>query len=378
MSKHIKTLMLEKNLSDKQISYLVKVIALFWLLTKMWSYKTWITERLYPVIPPIEILNNIPDYFHQFLFGFSLLSLFTILCFKINRGLLIALFFTEIISCMLDTARWQPWEYMYLCFLLVVIINFYNPKNILLLSHLFLVSIYLFSGLHKFSRDFLSMVWLNMFLVDFLGLSMEFILKYKLFFTGLLIPIIEVALAILLLISKSKKVISYLLIIMHFGILIFIGPLGVKYNSVVWPWNLAMIFILIIVYSKPVEFSKKIVLSNLYWMILWFVMPVLSLFGSWYQYFSFNLYSGKGDQMYICISGNEKELQPYFEPQDGVFCKGKAGVNLQNWALKEIKSAPIPETQIYEKIAAYLKKKYGKDQVKIILYHPKSRTRTEL
>ncbi|WP_288244397.1 hypothetical protein [uncultured Chryseobacterium sp.] len=217
-----------------------------------------------------------------------------------------------------------------------------------------------------------------MFLVDFLGLSMEFILKYKLFFTGLLIPIIEVALAILLLISKSKKVISYLLIMMHFGILIFIGPLGVKYNSVVWPWNLAMIFILIIVYSKPVEFSKKIVLSNLYWMILWFVMPVLSLFGSWYQYFSFNLYSGKGDQMYICILGNEKELQPYFEPQDSVFCKGKAGVNLQNWALKEIKSAPIPETQIYEKIAAYLKKKYGKDQVKIILYHPKSRTRTEL
>lgn len=368
----------EKKLSEKQISYLIKGIALFWLLTKIWSYKTWITERLYPVIPPIEILGNTPAFLHRFLFGFSLLCLFTVLCFKINRWLLIALFFSEIISCMLDTARWQPWEYMYLCILFVTIINFYKPKNILLLSHLFLVSIYLFSGLHKFSRDFLSAVWLNMFLMDFLGLSIDFILKYKLFFLGLLVPVIEVSLALLLLLSKYKKMISYLLISMHLSIIIFIGPIGLQYNSVVWPWNLVMICILIVVYSKPIEFSYRTVLANSYWLILWFAMPVLSLFGSWYQYFSFNLYSGKGNQMYICLLNNEEEFKPYFESSNSTLCGRKPTVNLQNWALKEIKSAPIPETEIYQKIAVYLKQKYGNNNIKIILYNPNTRVRKDL
>ncbi len=370
--------MKEKNTSSKDINYLVRIIVMFWFLTKVWSYKTWIAERIYPVIPPIKIFEYVPGLVHQFLFVFSLLCLLSVLCFDIKRWLLIALFFSEIISCALDTVRWQPWEYMYLCFLLVVIINFYKPKNILLLGHLFLVSIYLFSGLHKFSRDFLYSVWLNMFLKDFFGLSIDFILKYKLFFLGLLVPVIEVSLALLLLFSKYKKMVSYALIVMHFGILIFIGPMGLQYNSVVWSWNLAMICILFVVYSKPIEFSYRIVIANTYWMILWFVMPVLSLFGSWYQYFSFNLYSGKGDQMYICFLDNQKEFKPFFESSDIAFCKGMPTVNLQNWALKEIKSAPIPETEIYKKVAVYLKQKYGNDNVKIILYNPGTKARKEL
>ena len=366
-------------LEKKQISYLIKVIAFFWLVTKIWSYKTWITERVYPVIPPLDILKNVPAFVHIILFGFSLLALLMTLFIKENRLLLIFLFSSELLSCALDTVRWQPWEYMYLCFILIVIINFHKPKNIIFLSHLFLVSIYLFSGLHKLSRDFLVATWLNMVLTDFFGLPMVFILKYKLFFAGLIIPIVEILLAILLLASKSKRKISYLLILMHLAILIFIGPFGLGYNSVVWSWNLAMIFILMIIYVKPIEtVSKNILVPNLYWLLLWFVMPVFSLFGNWYQYFSFNLYSGKGGQMYICISGDQKELKPYFESKDNFHCKGTASINLQNWALAEIKSAPIPEIELYKKIGVYLKAKYPKNQLKIILYNAQTQKSVEL
>ncbi|SHF59791.1 hypothetical protein SAMN05443633_10595 [Chryseobacterium arachidis] len=371
--------MQEKDVSKQQVIYLVKMIAFFWLITKLWSYKTWVSDRLYPVIPPLDILKNIPEFWHQILFGLSLLSLLIIICFKENRGVLITLILSELLSCALDTVRWQPWEYMYLCFVLIVIINFYKPKNILLLSHLFLVSIYLFSGIHKMNRGFLSEVWLNMVLVNFLGLSMEFILKYKLFFAGLFIPIVEVILAMLLLVSKSKKTISYFLMFMHFTILIFIGPFGLKYNSVIWPWNLAMIFILMIVYLKPINsLDKKVFVYHWYWMVLWFVMPLFSFFGSWYQYFSFSLYSGKGNCMYICVSDKEMELSPYFTPDKNNFCTGLNCIDLQNWALEEIKSAPIPEIEIYNKIGLYLKHKYKSSHVKIILYDLQNQKSIEL
>lgn len=363
----------------QQVTYLIKAVAFFWLITKIWSYKTWITDRMYPVIPPLEFLQYIPGFLHEFLFGFSLLALLMVLFLKTSRWLLISLFLSELVSCSLDTVRWQPWEYMYMCILLVTIINFHKPKSIVLLMHLFLVSVYLFSGLHKLNRSFLSLAWMNMILIDFLGLSMDIILKYKLFFVGLIIPIVELFLAILLLLSKSKKKISYLLIMTHLAILIVIGPFGLQHNSVVWFWNLTMIFILLIVYAKPIEpVTKNFCALNFYWLILWFVLPIFSFFGSWYQYFSFNLYSGKGDQMYICFSEKEEELKPYFEPETNIVCKGGKCINLQNWALSEIKSVPLPENEIYRKIAAYMKQKYAHTKLKIILYNPQTQKRVGL
>ncbi|GAB0155684.1 hypothetical protein CHRYSEOSP005_09460 [Chryseobacterium sp. Alg-005] len=355
---------------QQQVTYLIKVVAFFWLITKIWSYKTWVTDRMYPVIPSLDIFKYVPGLVHELLFGFSVLALSLILFIKARRWLLISLFLSELMSCLLDTVRWQPWEYMYMCVLLGGIVNFHKPKNVLLLMHLFLVSIYLFSGLHKFNRGFLCLAWMNMILIDFLGLSMDVILKYKLFFVGLLIPVVELVLAVLLLISKSKRKISYAFIVIHVIILIVIGPFGLNHNSVVWFWNAAMICILLIIYVKPIDpITKNFCVSNFYWLILWFIMPVFSFFGHWYQYFSFNLYSGKGEQLYICFSEKKEELKPYFEPKTNTICQGKPCVNLQNWALAEIKSAPLPEAENYEKIAVYMKQKYPESLTKIISYN---------
>lgn len=362
-----------------QVKYLTKVIAFFLLVTKIWSYKTWIADRVYPIIPPVDFLKHVPDFLHIFLFGFSLLILMIILFLKENRLLLVVLFLSELVSCSLDTVRWQPWEFMYLCILLLVIINFRKPKNILFLTHLFLVSVYIFSGLHKLNRSFLSSVWLDVILNDFFGLSLSAILKYKLFFVGLLIPAIELSLAVLLFLSKSKRKISYFLIFIHVSILIIIGPFGLKYNSIIWFWNVAMIAILLIVYAKPIEaVNKTFYIRQSYWLVLWFVMPIFSFFGLWYQYFSSNLYSGKGYQMYICVNNNNDELKPYLESVNGKLCKDKPYIILQNWAMSEIKSAPIPELEVYKKISIEVKKKYGDKNVKVFLHNIETKRTEEL
>lgn len=356
------------NSENQQIAYLIKGIGFFWLITKLWSYKTWLADRLYPVIPPADFLENIPNGIHLLLYGFSLLSLLIIIFFKPSRVVLVLLLISEIMSCSLDTVRWQPWEYVYICIICVIAINFRKPKNSMVMIHFLLISMYFFSGLHKCNEGFLTEVWLNMFLKGFFGLSMDAILQYKLFFVGFIIPAAEIVLAVLLLISKSKRIIRYVLIAMHVGILIIIGPFGLAYNSVVWIWNLAMIFILYILYEKPIEVpDNRCMYLNIFWILLWYVMPVFTFFGSWYQYFSFSVYSGKGYQMYFCV--HNKDLERYAEPES-MMCDGISSVNLQNWALEEIKSAPIPEPEIYKKIEVYMKKKYADKNIKIIFYDP--------
>ena len=355
-----------------QISTLLRIIAFFWFVAKIWSYKTWVADRTYPVIPLFDYLNVIPNIIHVGIYVCSLVLLLMILLLPRNKIILLALFIFEFLSCVLDTVRWQPWEYMYLCFILLFIINFKKPKNVLFLIHVFLVSMYLFGGLHKVNRDFLSQVWMNMFLMDYLHLNIETIIKYKLFFVGLLIPFFEILFAILLFFLKKKRSISVLLIGMHISILLFLGPLGLAYNSIVWFWNLAMIFILYSLYIVPIaEFSKKLIFKNVYWIILWYIMPIFSFYGYWYQYFSFNLYSGKGDQIYFCVSNSAKELQPYFD-QKNYICHNSSQINLQNWAMAELKSAPNPEKEINEKIQVFMEKKYKKEIIETTIVSSKN------
>jgi len=359
-------------LQNQQIKYLIKIVALFWFFTKLWSYKTWIAERAYPIIPPFDFLKNVSNSFHVILFGLSLLNLLLVIFLKRDKWVLISLFFLELVSCSLDTVRWQPWEFMYICMLLIVVFNFSRPKNIILLFHLFLVAMYLFSGLHKLNRSFLSSFWMDTILQNFFGLSLNFILEFKLFFVGLLIPVIEILLAISLLILKSKRKISFILIAMHICILIIIGPFGLSYNSVVWFWNLGLIFVLFILYSSPVIcLDNKVLVNNSYWFVLWFLMPILSFFGCWYQYFSFNLYSGKGYQMYICVNNDVDELKPYLE--FGKLYRDKPYLILQSWAMSEIKSAPIPELEIYKKMSDEVKKRYGDKNVRVFLYNTQTK-----
>lgn len=80
-----------------------------------------------------------------------------------------------------------------------------------------------------------------MILNDFLHIAQNTILDYKLFFLGLAIPIIEIALGLGLLLAKKKILFAYLIIGMHIFILIFLGPAGINYNSIIWFWNILMI-----------------------------------------------------------------------------------------------------------------------------------------
>ena len=166
---------------------------------------------------------------------------------------------------------------------------------------------------------------------------------------------------------------------MHLIILIIIGPFGLDYNSVIWFWNLAIIFILLILYALPIKnVERKTILSNSYWLVLWFLMPILSFFGYWYYTFSFRLFSGKADQLYICVKNQNKELEPYLEAQNSKFCGDKPYVIVQNWAMSEIKSGPFPENDIYRKIGIEIKKKYGNKNVKIYIRNKQTNKTEEL
>ena len=58
--------MLQQLLNNK--NYLAKLTCLFWLIAKILSYKLWIADRFFPIIPPFNFLLIIPNFIHTILF----------------------------------------------------------------------------------------------------------------------------------------------------------------------------------------------------------------------------------------------------------------------------------------------------------------------
>ena len=289
---------------EKQ-SAILRATFLFWLFAKLISYKVWLADRFFPVVPTFDFLDKLPSEVHLVLFVFSLTLLVFLLVFPKNKIGLFALLGIEILACSLDIARWQPWEYQYLFIVFIFLIDRKDQRNFFAALTFLLSLIYIFSGMHKFNGAYLYATWGRMILGNFLNLSPEIIKNIFVHYFGLLLPIIEIVAGFFLLILKNKKYPALVLMAMHLFILILIGPFGIDYNIVVWPWNVAMIALLYFLFLKnPIHFSLRNIFhgANPVILVFWAILPLFNFVGYWDLYLSSALYSGKEIRMDICFS----------------------------------------------------------------------------
>jgi len=352
----LKQLFINKN-------YLLKVTCLFWLIGKVLSYKLWLANRFFPIIPPFDFLLQVPSFIHTILFTGSLLLLFFSIFFA-NKKILIALLFIEILSCFLDQNRWQPWQYQYVITLFIFIINFSDTIKINNWILLICAATYFYSGLQKFNPGFLAIVWQDTFLHRFFKLPMH-IVNHKLVANiGYVLPMLEVVSGISFFIKRFQKIAIIFLIAMHLLILAIIGPWSLVFNIIVWPWNVLMIFYLVhfVVTKSYQTFTIKSVLTsrNIALAIVWCCFPLLNFIGYWDNFMSCSLYSGRIPNMEICVEENlPKEIQPFFQLRNKPkICTSNDGVNIQVWGMNEILVPPLPQVRVYKKVKEALQKKY--------------------
>jgi hypothetical protein len=359
------------------VSYVLQITCLFWMVTKMIGWRLWTTERLLPLAPPFDFLTA-PDAVHWILLAASFVLMLLLMLKPATKILLIALFISELLSCLFDQSRWQPWEYQFVFTLLVYIINYNQPKKIIAGLAFLMVSTYAYSGLGKFNQSFLILFWDNLFLRQYLKLSPAFIHQSYIYYGGYLLAMIEMLFGIGLLFRSIQKLSAWLIIAMHIFIVILVGPFGLKYNIVVWPWNILMILQLYFVFIYTDEAAVNIKLLWKGWnkmiLIFWGLLPALNHTAGWWDNFlSSRLFAGNQPQMMFCIkdSSEIKQLQPYIYKNNSVtICDSNAVmVNLQMWAMKEMKSPPYTEERVYKKIAKKWISEHPGTSTKAILYY---------
>jgi hypothetical protein len=318
------------------------------------SPKLWVSTRIYPLTPVVQFLKPLP-YPLDYAVYILLLALLAVTAAA--RGLpsprwwIAASVLLLAALCAQDQSRLQPWCYQY-AFMLAAL-AFANTDTSLNVCRLIVAAIYFWSGAQKLNPYFApgAFTWLaHPLAAHFPALAIK---------TGYAAPFVEMACAIGLLTRRFRMPAIVGLIAMHAGILLAIGPLGHGFNTVVWPWNIAMVVFLLLLFRHSETRGREILWGpgrfQRLVLVLFGLAPALSFFNLWDSYLSAALYSGNKNQGAVYMSAGVAEHLPdevdddVSEEADGI---DKLLVN--DWSFDELNAPAYPEVRVYKNVARKL------------------------
>jgi hypothetical protein len=256
-----------------------------------------------------------------------------------------------------DQSRWQPWFYQYVLMLLALALaGAGRPEAALNTCRLIVAATYFWSGLAKLNPRFGVDVFPHL-LEPLLGVGVA-----AQPFVPRLAPVaalFECGLGAALLFRRFRTPALFGALAMHAVILAAIGPLGSGFNVAVWPWNLAMMAFLPIlffgrdgdpgvrdiVWGRAFAFQKFV-------LVLFAVMPALSFFNLWDHYLSSALYSGNRTSGVIYLSDDVFDRLPEgiqdYVTEDG---PNRSRLDIDQWSYGEMRVPAYPEARIYRNVA---------------------------
>lgn len=370
-----------KTNSCSHIRLVARIVALACLSSMVLCYKLWLGERSFPTSPVFNFLPHLEHPFDYILPGIAALLLIIISIHR-NPQHYIALFVLVAIALLLfDLNRWQPWFYQYgLMFFVLAFFNFRcddskQQNSIVIAFKIMVAAVYFWSGLQKLNPHFLSdtFPWIMEPITRYLPDNS--ITHFK--FLGYSFPLIEAATGVCLLIPSLQKLAAISAILMHVFILFILSPLGHNYNPVVWPWNIAMILFVVLLFYNEVEYSSVEWRSA--WdyysikvtLILFVLMPLFNFFNLWDSYLSHNLYTGNTSGGSIYFSDSVYKQLPTSMKSYSVEENGQRSINIKYWCMMDLGVPAYPEYRNFEAAKNSLYK-YSSDSSEIYLvYEPK-------
>lgn len=320
------------------------------------SQKLWVSSRFYPLVPVFHALPRIPYPLDYICFGALLVCLFAAAFAQKPR---IAIFVSVALLAALalwDQTRWQPWAYQYWVMLIALGCYSWKPEDVLgrrdalNMCRLIMGCTYVYSGLQKMNIRFISEGF------PWVAKTLPFHIP-GLGYLGWVAASIEISIGLSLLTRRFRKIGMINGIIMHVFILYSFGPLGRHWNSVVWPWNVVMIaLILLLFWNAEATFAdlvwrNKFVFQKVV-LLLFGILPALSFLGYWPSDLSLALYTANLTEADVLVSDQVKQelppaVQPYVKP-----ISGHVVLRVQDWTFGELNVPPYAEMQSFTAVAS--------------------------
>lgn len=340
------------------------------------SLNLWAGQRWFPKAPVIEGLwgFNAPyDYINVIV-----LLLLLFFCFSnANKKVLWILLIFCCYLCFEDQNRLQPWFFNYLFILSILL--FYKQRvddsnnfiSVFICLQVLVALIYIFSGLQKLNTFFVTDTFTWM--IDPLSAVLNTKLMLLLTRFGKLVPYFELFIGFGLLIKPMRFITLPLVIAMHIFILITLGPFGRSFNYVIWPWNIVMIILCLLLFAdvKAERFFDISFLFNSFAFYLvitiMLIFPVFSFNNKYDSFLSSSLYSGNTHGCKLILSDEAYNKLPFYIRS---FVTKNSDYNIlyiKNWAMNELNTPCVPEYRIYKKVQQQVINLTGTDEENVKL-----------
>jgi hypothetical protein len=321
------------------------------------SWRLWISSRLFPLSPISDFLPDIPFPF-DYIWFFSLLGLLlAIAIISQPRKLILTFLAVAGLLSLWDQTRWQPWFYQY--FFMLSAIGFYawrkpaaqNNPAALNACRLIVVLTYIWSGLQKLNVNFIRETWPDMAAP---WLRLLPVLKKLPLWSILIIPLLEILIGVGLITRKYRSVTVLFAAATHIFVLVLLVYSGE--NTVVWPWNIAMVLFATVLFWQEKETGPRRILATKSFfhalvLLLFGILPVFSFFDLWDSYLSAALYSGNARQAVVLVSPRILDrlpaaIHPHIWQNSQPFF-----LDINRWAYDELNVPAYPEPRIYRSVA---------------------------
>ncbi len=340
-----------------RLKFLRITICVGWLLGIAFSYELWFPiNRTFPRAPLVFALpENTVLIFEWALSSILVISLALTAFARRPKIFLAVAIFSLLLPAFFDQTRMQPWVYQYT--LIFAVYCWHDWENdderaaarTIGLAQIVVAGLYVWSGVQKMNFNFSHEV-LPSLLIPLQNLFPSQQPPYNVL--GIAIPLVETLAGIGLLFRRTRNTAVCLAVSMH--VLVLSLLIAQNYNSIVWVWNLTLVFALVFAFWRngvslketlvagKISFGKLIVAASM-------CLPLLNFFGCWDSFLSGALYSGSVEIPAIRIGDDVYEKLP--RAAQSVVFRTKSGDRLMlplfEWSINDMNAPVYLERRVF-------------------------------
>ncbi len=344
-------------------------LTLFMLVAATWPL--WTTGRELPTLPALGVLVAVPGWVDFVLLGALVLA--TLYAGWRGRGTMWVGGFLAALM-LLDQLRWQAWAWHAMLATLVICSGPVRWRLPVLRA--ITIAIYVYSAISKFDIAFattLGQQFLDVLLSPFDADSTAFAWWLRVTL-ALLFPFIELTVAMLLALPRTRKIGVVLATFMHIGLAAILSPLGLDHSLGVVLWNLlfAMLTLLLFapsawllrlpVVSAAIEEKRGPVLPLLAAAAIGIVAPSLGLVDRWDPWPSWALYAPRREQVAFSIPHDKISLLPKSLQRVSThshLVNRREPIDIEVWCLAETGAPLYPGIRVPLALAKWLNDENG-------------------
>lgn len=365
----------ETTFHSKATTWVIRIILAAFLAQILLSVNLWFPyNRSYPTVPLFSFLDfNLGRIITSLLSGCFLGSFayagFAAKWRKQALGIGLGCLSLLILE---DINRFQAWVYIYTALLGMITWNLWRkqPDRALISLQFIMAMVYFWTGAQKLNIQFITDVY--PWLIKVFEAT-KWLAEYPTLGYG--VGLFEMLIGLLLLLPKTQKVGVLLGTFLHLGILALL--IKDNWNSVVYPWNVAMIALLFALFwkQKPTETTAsdpKKARPNLFIVALFGLLPFFDFFQLIPHCLALGMYSGTSMECDLIIhdDGRADCVPPKLYDKLLFKSKTESILSLDDWGVEDLNIPPFASDRVYRAVAKEFCACSNKHQGYVEFYYP--------